>query len=74
MSTKEVRLATFGTWAEASMCAERLESEGIPTVLVPLGPGAGGWGTSAFVPHEVRVRSNDLERASELLKQEDTEP
>jgi len=67
METNEVRLATFDTWAEASMCAERLESEGIPTVLVPLGAGAGGWGSSAFVPHEVRIRAQDLERASQLL-------
>jgi Putative prokaryotic signal transducing protein len=67
MDTKDVRLATYSTWAEASMCAGRLESEGIPTVLVPLGAGAGGWGSSSFVPHELRVRAEDLERAKALL-------
>jgi len=64
---KEVALATFPTWTEATMCAERLESEGIPSVLIPLGPGAGGWGSSAFVPHELRVRASDVERAREIL-------
>lgn len=64
---KEVALATFSTWTEAEMCAEQLQGEGIPSVLVPLGPGAGGWGSSAFVPHELRVRASDVERAREIL-------
>jgi hypothetical protein len=71
-ATREVRLAIYPTWSEASMWAERLEAESIPTVLVPLGPGAGGWGSSALLPHEIRVRAGDLERASALLSEEAT--
>ena len=50
------------------MWAERLEAEEIPTVLVPLGPGAGAWGSSALLPHELRVRAENLERAQQLLE------
>lgn len=70
--TREVRLATYATWIEASMWAERLDGEGIPSVLVPLGPGAGAWGSSSFLPHELRVRAADAERALQLLKDEQT--
>ena len=52
------------------MWAEWLEAEGIPAVLVPLGPGTGAWGSSALLPHELRVRAEDVERAAELLKDE----
>jgi hypothetical protein len=68
--TREVRIATFSTWSEASMWAERLEAEGIPSVLVPLGPGAGGWGSSSFLPHELKVRAEDVERAQRLIQDE----
>ena len=70
MATKEIGLATYPTWVEASMWAERLEGEGIPSVLVPLGAGAGAWGSSAFLPHELRVRAEDAERALALLQDE----
>ncbi|MPZ14706.1 MAG: hypothetical protein GEU73_09850 [Chloroflexi bacterium] len=61
---REVRLTTFSTVMEAQMWAELLEAEGIPTVLVPLGPAPYlGVGT----PHEIRVRSDDLERARRVL-------
>jgi len=69
MQAREVRLATYPTWVEASMWAERLEGEGIPCVLVPLGAGAGAWGSSAFLPHELRVRAEDLERATEVVNE-----
>jgi hypothetical protein len=49
------------------MWAGLLEREGVPAVLVPLGPGAGGWGVSAGLPHELRVRAGDLERARALV-------
>jgi hypothetical protein len=67
---REVRLATYATWIEASMWAERLDGAGIPSVLVPLGPGAGAWGSSSFLPHELRVRADDAERARQLLEDE----
>jgi hypothetical protein len=66
-AVQEIRLATFSTWTEAQMWVEVLEGEGIPSVLVPLGPGAGGWGSSVLVPHELRVRAADADRAREVL-------
>lgn len=64
---EEVPLARFRSQLEAEMWAEILHQEGILTVLVPLGPGAGGWGTSLWDPYEVRVRADDLARARALL-------
>ena len=68
VETKEVRLATYPSWLEASMWAERLEGEGIPTVLVPLGAGAGAWGSSDYLPYELRVRAEDAEQALQFLQ------
>lgn len=64
---EEVAIRRFRSQLEAEMWAEILEGEGIPTVLVPLGPGAGGFGISVWVPYEVRVREVDVERARALL-------
>lgn len=69
-SVKEVPVATFPSRLEADMWAELLRREGIPSVLVSLGPGAGGWGNSAFVPHQLRVRETDADRARQLLPEE----
>lgn len=66
-SVKEVPIATFPSQLEAEMWAELLHREGIPTVLVSLGPGAGGWGNSVFVPYQLRVRDSDVDRARRLL-------
>lgn len=70
-SVKEVPVATFPSQLEAAMWAEILRGEGIPTVLVSLGPGAGSWGYSAFVPYQLRVRDTDLDRARRLLPEDD---
>jgi hypothetical protein len=64
-----VTLGRYGSEAEAGLWAGLLEREGVPAVLVPLGPGAGGWGVSAGLPHELRVRESDLERARALLEE-----
>ena len=64
-----VALGRYGSEAEAALWAELLEREGVPAVLVPLGPGAGGWGVSAGLPHELRVRAGDLERARALVEE-----
>jgi hypothetical protein len=64
-----VALGRYGSEAEAALWAELLEREGVPAVLVPLGPGAGGWGVSAGLPHELRVRAGDLERARALIEE-----
>ena len=62
-----ITVATYDSEAEAMLWADVLEKEGIPSVLVPLGPGAGGWGNAAFLPHDLRVRSQDEEQAKLLL-------
>ena len=66
-SVTEVAVTVFQSDLEAQMWAGVLRDEGIPSVIVALGPGAGAWGTTAFLPHELRVRSQDAERARELL-------
>lgn len=70
---QEVAVASFVSRVEAEMWAELLAEEGIPCVIVPLGPGAGGWGSSEWLPHELRVRAEDEERASGVLR-EDADP
>lgn len=69
---EEVPIRRFRSQLEAEMWAEILEGAGIPTVLVPLGPGAGGFGVSVWVPYEVRVREVDVERARALLPESDS--
>lgn len=49
------------------MMVEVLNGEGIPSVLVPLGPGVGGWGATAWRPFELRVRAADAARAKSIL-------
>ena len=69
---EEVPVKRFRSQLEAEMWAEVLNREGIPTVLVPLGAGSGGFGISLWVPYEVRVRAVDLERARALLPEGQT--
>jgi uncharacterized Zn finger protein (UPF0148 family) len=69
---KEVAVARFRSQLEAEMWAEVLEAKGIPTVLVPLGPGAAAFGISLWVPYELRVRDTDLDRARRLLPEAET--
>ena len=66
----DVAVATFAGYAEAAMWVEMLKSEGIPAVLVPLGFGAAR-GASAGLPHELRVREQDANRARSLLPAQD---
>ena len=63
-----VEVATFSTEAEAVYWAERLQAEGIPSVRVPLGGGLAVFATAAQLPHSLRVREGDAERARELLQ------
>ena len=51
------------------MAAQRLEAAGIRSVLVPLGYGPGVWGTSAMLPHELRVLERDVGRAQQALEE-----
>jgi hypothetical protein len=64
---EEVPVARFKSQIEAEMWADLLAQAGIPSVLIPLGPGSGGFGTSLWVPHEVRVRADDAAKARGML-------
>ena len=65
---KDIAVATFPNDLEARMGAQRLQAAGIPFVLVALGYGPGVWGTSAMLPHELRVLELDLARAQQVLQ------
>jgi hypothetical protein len=51
-----------------------LVDAGIPVLVRPGGPGAGGWGSVATFAHDLFVRQTDLARAREIVAEEvDTE-
>jgi len=51
-----------------------LVDAGIPVLVRPGGPGAGGWGSVAMFAHDLYVRQNDLVRAREIVAEDgDTE-
>jgi hypothetical protein len=68
IAIEEVAVAQFSSEPEAAMWAELLKSEGIPSRLVALMlPGLVAYGASDGVPHELRVRAGDADRARDLL-------
>ena len=44
-----------------------LVDAGIPVLVRPGGPGAGGWGSVATFAHDLYVRNDDLDRAREIV-------
>jgi hypothetical protein len=51
-----------------------LVEAGIPVLVRPGGPGAGGWGSVATFAHDLFVRQDDLARAQEIVAEDrDTE-
>jgi hypothetical protein len=50
-----------------------LRDAGIPVLVRPGGPGMGGWGSAATFEHELFVRRDDLERAREIVSEDETE-
>jgi len=63
-----ITVATFLNQPEAEMWAELLRRAGIPCLVAAAVPGASTGGYySAFVPHHIRVRAADVERARALL-------
>jgi hypothetical protein len=44
-----------------------LVEAGIPVLVRPGGPGAGGWGSVATFAHDLFVRNDDLDRAREIV-------
>jgi hypothetical protein len=64
----EVAIASFSNEAKARLWSQVLAENGIRSVIVPLGAGAGLTGTSAWQPHELRVLQTDADEARRLLE------
>jgi hypothetical protein len=47
-----------------------LVDAGIPVLVRPGGPGAGGWGSVATFSHDLYVRKDDLTRAQEIIAED----
>ena len=47
-----------------------LVEAGIPVLVRPGGPGAGGWASVATFAHDLYVRQDDLARAREIVAQD----
>ena len=47
-----------------------LVEAGIPVLVRPGGPGAGGWGSVATFAHDLYVRQDDLAQAREIVDQD----
>ena len=47
-----------------------LRDAGIPVLVRPGGPGAGGWGSVATFAHDLYVRSDDLAWAREIIAED----
>jgi len=47
-----------------------LVEAGIPVLVRPGGPGAGGWGSVATFAHDLYVREDDLAPAREIVAQD----
>ena len=64
---QEITVATFPNEIAAQLAAQQLAAVDIRSVLVPLGGGAGIWGTATMLPHALRVLEGDAERARRVL-------
>jgi hypothetical protein len=49
---------------------DMLVDAGIPVLVRPGGPGAGGWGSVATFAHDLYVRQGDLVRAREIVAED----
>ena len=66
-------LLTAPTERMARFWEEVLADAGIPSLVRPGGPGAGGWGSVATFAHDLFVRQSDLDRAREIVAEDDAE-
>ena len=74
MSDDIVFLMTAPNEPMARFWEDVLVGAGIPVLVRPGGPGAGGWGSVATFAHDLFVRQDDLLRAREIVAEDaDTE-
>lgn len=73
MSDDIVYLMTAPNEPIARMWEQILVDAGVPALVRPGGPGAGGWGSVATFEHELFVRRSDLALAEEILAEEPEE-
>ena len=64
-----VSVAVAPNQAIAGMWKSVLDSEGIFSMLRPLGPGFGAWASVATFEHEILVRQSDAAHAREILEE-----
>lgn len=67
MSDDVVFLMTAPNEPMARYWEDVLVEAGIPVLVRPGGPGAGGWGSVATFDHDLFVREDDLLRAREIV-------
>lgn len=66
-SIEEVVVGSYSTAMEAEMWAELLRNDGVPSRAAPYLTDLVAYGLTGGQPHELHVRSEDVERARELL-------
>ena len=64
---KQVSLTVFPNEPTARMSEQRLWQDGIPCMVKSLGGGAGLWGSTFNMPHDLLVYEADEARAREIL-------
>ena len=64
---RQVSLRVFNNEPTARMAEQRLQMAGIPCLIRSLRGGAGLWGTTYNLPHDLLVYEEDQVRASEVL-------
>ena len=70
MSEDIVFLMTAPNEPMARFWEDVLVDAGIPVLVRPGGPGAGGWGSVATFAHDLYVRQDDLVRAREIVAED----
>jgi hypothetical protein len=63
-----VYLATAPNEPFAQMWATSLRDDGIEVMIKPLGPGAGGWGSSFSFEHELYVLKSQFDAALRVIE------
>jgi hypothetical protein len=70
MSDDIAYLMTAPNEPMARFWEDLLVDAGIPVLVRPGGPGAGGWGSVAMFAHDLYVRRDDLARAREIVEED----